>query len=159
MRHFFFNARWGQSEFGRSILRGIAEPIQEKSQCLFGDKHSCYTYEDLVSNELGREFGAGLNKDASLSKQFESFASNYNPESFPTGLWATMPQKENIGVSPPSWKQKFDSSGKALPGGRAVGNGGWMTPEGTVYLGNGGNYGSFRCYASSCSMKSGGRSR
>jgi RHS repeat-associated protein len=115
-RHFFTNAHFGSNAFGRTALRQL-EKLVELGQCKGLGKHSCNTYEDLVSNELGREFAQTLNDEESLSVQYARFMGKRGVNDFPDWLWDTMPEFENKGVLPPFWKQNFDRNGMALPNG------------------------------------------
>jgi len=54
-RHFFTNARFGGNKPSNAFLTGVGYAIEVGQ--IATDRHSAFTYEDLVSNAVGREFG------------------------------------------------------------------------------------------------------
>ncbi len=111
-RHFFFNARFGRGDAGKAGMF-VFQHAWETGQAIFA-QHSSYTYEDLVSNEVGRDFGNTINNNQPLSSQYKEFIGNLRPNQFPDSLVAQMPEKE-LGYKPSESEKKYTSSGKALP--------------------------------------------
>ena len=113
-RHFFVNAQKGGSGMARESLRG-AEYVLEMGQCAMLSS-SCFTYEDLTSNEVGRQFRAGLNDEEPLSQQYSEFMKGAGAGDFPNWIWATMPEEEPGRVWQVSNnKRKYSRSGRAVP--------------------------------------------
>ena len=111
-RHFFTNARFGGNKPSNAFLTGVGYAIEVGQ--IATDRHSAFTYEDLVSNAVGREFGNQLSNKQPLSSQYKQFMDSLTPKQFPQSLVSQMPKTEQ-GYKPSAGERKYTSSGKALP--------------------------------------------
>lgn len=113
-KHLFTNAKYGQNIVARSGLF-VAQYLVEGWQSTFGGQdYSAFTYEDLVSNQVGRDFGNNLNNKQPLSAQYKQFMGGLKSQAFPQSLVSQMPTTEN-GYKPSAGEIKYTSKGKALP--------------------------------------------
>lgn len=111
-RHFFTNARLGSNPINRMAL-SVVQYGQEAAQVGW-QQHSFFTYEDLVSNAVGREFGRQLNDKQPLSSQYKQFMDSLKPKPISPSLATKMPETEK-GYKPSAGERKYTSSGQALP--------------------------------------------
>lgn len=112
-KHFFTNAKYGQNVLSRAGLF-VSQYVIEGGQYSAGTDYSAFTYEDLVSNQVGREFGSSLNNKQPLSMQYKQFTNSLKSQAFPQSLVSQMPKTES-GYKPSAGERKYTSIGKALP--------------------------------------------
>ncbi len=122
IRHFFGNAYYTQKTASESLTHAMFN-AWEISQFVLAP-WSFFTYEDLTSNRLGREFGLNFDPDKPLSEQLEEFFNKQKTGKFPKWLWDIMPEEEGWFYA--FGKLKFTEEGKGLPssgGGGSSGGG------------------------------------
>ena len=114
-RHFFVNADLlgsGAGISGDNLLGKFADIWIEWLQDKISSKNSYFSYEDLYSNRLGRDFGQGLNNQERLSVQYARYMESLGAKrECPAEVLALMPDTPSDfdpGSYLPSWKQNFD---------------------------------------------------
>lgn len=119
--HFFSNAK-RSATYGDLLT--IADYAVETGQLIVpNQRHSAFSYEDIRSNRLGREFGQSVSSDKQLSQHYSEFmqkiGASTNPEtdikSQHPGLWESIPEETTKGKLLPESKRCYLCSGPALP--------------------------------------------
>ncbi len=122
--HFFANAKYSKI-YGSTLLSLLDTPVEiaQYSGLLGKQQQSGFSYEDVRSNRLGRDFASQLSNNVPLSQQYSSFINKLGGSKNPpvdiekqySGLWSKIPDKENIGQHLPSNKICIQCNGPALP--------------------------------------------